>query len=655
MSIKRPLLPLIESKALHYRGLGVDPEERQALEQAFDPEFYLVGNPDVSASGMDPLDHYLQYGWNEGRDPTPFFSTTFYLATYSDVCASGVNPFWHFVVSGKAEGRASKPGVLGRAIQSRLLEGSGVNEVAVVIQPHFDAEFYLSEYDDVANEGVNPLDHYWHYGWREGRDPSTTFSTTFYLEANPDVADQGINPLWHYVVAGKNEGRLPKHPGGYGVERLRKLDKLEEEARRWTQGNIPEKLLDRNDLFATLAKSAKGAARTLFLSVGHDHYVTVTGGVQLCVSREEQVAVLAGHVYVYVHPRQALPRLGHFQDDDDPIVCIVLNGEDVGACRFSDLAWVVDSAVAEFAETQVIIHQLLGHLPERIVDLVHAAGRKECWLWLHDFVTICPSYTLQRNSVTYCGAPPYGCTACTLCRFGDERRTHAKRVASLFEAVDINVLSPSQVTADLWKERSGLVPASVHVFPHVTLNWRKRTKQLAKSSDRITIGFLGTPAPHKGWHVFEALFRRLGHAYQYRFVFLGASEVPAQGIEHRHVHVTARDPDEMITGVREERIDLVLHWASWPETFSLSTYEAFAGGAYVITNGVSGNVAATVNSLRRGAVLTDERDLQAFFEDGRADAMVRILREERRRYDVRHELSRMVHDAIDWLSTEVRP
>ena len=120
MSIKRPLPPLIESKTLHYGELGVDPEERQALEQAFDPEFYLVGNPDVLASGMDPLDHYLQYGWKEGRDPTPFFSTTFYLATYSDVSASGVNPFWHFVTAGKAEGRASKLDVLGRASQSRL-------------------------------------------------------------------------------------------------------------------------------------------------------------------------------------------------------------------------------------------------------------------------------------------------------------------------------------------------------------------------------------------------------------------------------------------------------------------------------------------------------------------------------------------------------
>lgn len=747
------LFRLPPQQANHDAGPRVNPDEREALEQAFDHAFYLYWNPDVSESGIDPLDHYLLYGWKEGRDPTPNFSTTFYLATYPDVRSSGVNPFWHFLVTGRAEGRTSKLDATRGPNHSQLSEYSRINDAVSVIQPYFDdtfylrsypeveesglhplvhfctqgwregkdpsdefsvssylqlhpdvaaagvnpfwhylvagkeegrlikplpdrddlriipafptemqliggqfdAAFYLSRYVDVAKEGLNPLEHYWHYGWREGRDPSTTFSTTFYLESNPDVADQGINPLWHYIVAGKNEGRLPQHPGGYRVERLRKLDRLEEEARRWTHGLVPGTLLHREDVVNMLVKCSQGAAPTLMVSIGHDHYLKVSGGVQLCVHREETVAGLSGSAYLYVHPWQALPRLSHLQDGDDPIVCLVLNGEDLGASRFSDLVSALELAVAGFDEAQVIIHQLLGHSPELIVQLVNAVGSKKCWLWLHDFLTICPSYTLQRNSVAFCGAPPLGSNACTLCRFGDERRNQADRMLSLFKAIDVHVLSPSQVTLDLWEARSGLTAASVQVVPHMTLNWRKRTKQLPKSSDRVTIGFLGTPAPHKGWQVFEALFRRLGHSGHYRFVFLGSSELPAQGIDYRRVHVTATDPDAMISGVREEKIDLVLHWASWPETFSLSTYEAYAGGAYVITNDLSGNVAVTVSRLGRGAVLADEADLNAFFEDGRAAAMVRSLRIERRRYEVRHELSRMVHDAIDLDATRDRP
>jgi hypothetical protein len=48
------------------------------------------------------------------------------------------------------------------------------------------------------------------FGWKEGRDPSSRFSTSFYLQNNPDVRQSGTNPLLHYVRFGKKEGRQPK-------------------------------------------------------------------------------------------------------------------------------------------------------------------------------------------------------------------------------------------------------------------------------------------------------------------------------------------------------------------------------------------------------------------------------------------------------------
>jgi serralysin len=55
---------------------------------------------------------------------------------------------------------------------------------------------------------MNPLLHYVEYGWREGRDPSSLFSTGGYRAANPDVASAGIDPLNHFLVWGIHEGRL---------------------------------------------------------------------------------------------------------------------------------------------------------------------------------------------------------------------------------------------------------------------------------------------------------------------------------------------------------------------------------------------------------------------------------------------------------------
>jgi hypothetical protein len=36
----------------------------------FDNDFYLSMNPDIASSGANPLMHYLQLGWREGRQPS---------------------------------------------------------------------------------------------------------------------------------------------------------------------------------------------------------------------------------------------------------------------------------------------------------------------------------------------------------------------------------------------------------------------------------------------------------------------------------------------------------------------------------------------------------------------------------------------------------
>ncbi|MDZ4370700.1 MAG: hypothetical protein U1C74_04675 [Phenylobacterium sp.] len=83
-------------------------DQKTAIAADFDAGYYRTVNPDVAAAGMDLLDHFLQAGWREGRDPTPRFSVRDYLEAHPDVAASGVNPFVHYVLAGRAEGRATR-------------------------------------------------------------------------------------------------------------------------------------------------------------------------------------------------------------------------------------------------------------------------------------------------------------------------------------------------------------------------------------------------------------------------------------------------------------------------------------------------------------------------------------------------------------------
>jgi len=78
----------------------------------FDIEWYLKVYPDVKASGLDPIVHYLNHGWKESRQPSPYFDGVWYLQRYEDVQKSGLNPLVHYLKYGIGEGRTSSPRLL---------------------------------------------------------------------------------------------------------------------------------------------------------------------------------------------------------------------------------------------------------------------------------------------------------------------------------------------------------------------------------------------------------------------------------------------------------------------------------------------------------------------------------------------------------------
>lgn len=71
----------------------------------FDKKWYLAKNPDVAAANVDPVFHYLQHGWREGRNPSPKFDNNAYLADNPDVAAANACPLIHYINFGFSEGR----------------------------------------------------------------------------------------------------------------------------------------------------------------------------------------------------------------------------------------------------------------------------------------------------------------------------------------------------------------------------------------------------------------------------------------------------------------------------------------------------------------------------------------------------------------------
>ncbi len=86
---------------------SADSEIGRRLAVEFDADFYRRRNPDVAASGIDPLAHFLDYGWREGRDPRADFSIVEYRDLNPDLDGE-TNPFAHYVLGGREQGRVSK-------------------------------------------------------------------------------------------------------------------------------------------------------------------------------------------------------------------------------------------------------------------------------------------------------------------------------------------------------------------------------------------------------------------------------------------------------------------------------------------------------------------------------------------------------------------
>lgn len=172
----------------------------------FDEGWYLQKYPDVATAKSNPIQHYLEYGWKEGRNPSPRFDNDAYLFDNPDVANAGMCPLLHYIRHGQSEGRY----VRSVSNESNITKHQQIDKnVYKTIKKSklFDKHWYLKTYPDVKKAKINPIKHYIKHGAAEERNPSRYFDTKYYLNTYADVKESGMNPLFHYIKYGYVEGR----------------------------------------------------------------------------------------------------------------------------------------------------------------------------------------------------------------------------------------------------------------------------------------------------------------------------------------------------------------------------------------------------------------------------------------------------------------
>jgi len=491
----------------------------------------------------------------------------------------------------------------------------------------FDARYYLAANPDIAAAGIDPLDHFLAHGWREGRNPNARFDVAYYLAANTDVADAGVNPLVHYARFGQREGRLPRRPLHDARRALEACVPLRDKARAWAHAADHAPPMTR----AALADALGGlAARAgVVLCVSHDDYVQSCGGVQHLIADEQRAFADCGWSMLHLSPAAPVPMLADLVPAAECRIRLRLDGSALGVALFADLLDVIESWRQSRRRLELVIHHLMGHAPEHLGVLADSVGRRPL-VWIHDYFTLCPSYALMRNDVQFCDAPPPASTACQICAFGPDRPAHRARIEDFFARTCPDVVAPSRPALTYWRARGGLSYARAEVIAPARLLLHDAGPD-ENPGGPLRIACLGARLFHKGWHVFTELAQSFAEDSRFAFYHLGIAEGPALPgcISHVPVRVTAEDRHAMIEAVAEHRIDVVVNFALWPETFCFAAHEALAGGAFVVARRDAGNVWPSVqaHAPHRGCAVDSEADLHELFASGAlAQAVARSSR-----------------------------
>ncbi|WP_240008189.1 hypothetical protein [Pseudaquidulcibacter saccharophilus] len=221
-------------------------------------EYSLVGDNEYC------LNHYRKIGFKNNYDPGPYFNHKFYLAKNPDLNNYKGSLIEHYVNYGINEGRISSQYSL------------DLNEIAIkqeiIASRMFDFEFYANNYSNKIPLGVDILDHYIKFGACMGYAPFADFDYNFYWGQNPNLFAQcsanSVTTFLDYIRNGHAKGALTIAPFGFYeiineaindlVDIEPSLSFLEIEKIKYNQRSVQEKgLQSLKELMLNLPKNIK--------------------------------------------------------------------------------------------------------------------------------------------------------------------------------------------------------------------------------------------------------------------------------------------------------------------------------------------------------------------------------------------------------------
>lgn len=234
--------------------------------------------------------------------------------------------------------------------------------------------------------------------------------------------------------------------------------------------------------------------------------------------------------------------------------------------------------------------------------------------YIHDYFSICPSIKMMRNDTEYCGSDMMSekkCKGCKYYKAGIEDNIQLRELFGKYES-RLLFIAPSDMAKDVWLKAYESYRDRTIVIYHQALRGKfKKNRKLIRN--KIRVGYLGEPSYSKGWNVWNNIIRTVSNK-NYQYFYFGKDKY-RDGIVHNVRVDFQKDLNAMICSLRQKRVDCVILWSMWEETYSYTFYESLASNAFVITNRKSGNIADQVARRKNVIILDNEKELIDLFKN----------------------------------------